>query len=97
MTYIDAAILALTEWCCRRFQLLTGRTNIWLALQLTNTSGNTRLKATGVPYDAGVWPLGNASRRSAGSVAPLTRRPGPRTSQPFAARSSFRVWRADAD
>lgn len=38
MTYIDAAILTFTEWCCRRFQLLTGRTNIWLALQLTNLS-----------------------------------------------------------
>lgn len=38
MTYIDAAILMLTEWCCRRFQVLTGRTNIWLALQLTNLS-----------------------------------------------------------
>ena len=38
MTYLDAAILSLTEWCCRRFQLLTGRTNIWLALQLTNLS-----------------------------------------------------------
>src|SRR5882762_8287939 len=38
MTYIDAAILNLTEWCCRRFQLLTGRTNVWLALQLTNLS-----------------------------------------------------------
>jgi hypothetical protein len=23
-----------TEWLCRRFQLLTGRTNVWLAFQL---------------------------------------------------------------
>lgn len=38
MTYIDAAILNLTEWFCRRFQLLTGRTNVWLAVQLTNLS-----------------------------------------------------------
>jgi hypothetical protein len=38
MTYIDAAILNLTEWLCRKFQLLTGRTNVWLALQLTNLS-----------------------------------------------------------
>lgn len=38
MTYIDSAILDLTEWLCRKFQLLTGRTNVWLALQLTNLS-----------------------------------------------------------
>lgn len=38
MTYIDSALLNLVEWACRRFQLLTGRTNIWLAVQLTNLS-----------------------------------------------------------
>src|SRR5262245_63719332 len=38
MTYIDSAILNVTEWFCRRFQLLTGRTNVWLAFQLTNLS-----------------------------------------------------------
>jgi hypothetical protein len=38
MNYVDTAILDLTEWCCRRFQLLTGRTNVWLAIQLTNLS-----------------------------------------------------------
>ena len=38
MTYIDSAILNLTEWFCHRFQLLTGRTNVWLAVQLTNLS-----------------------------------------------------------
>jgi hypothetical protein len=38
MNYIDAAVLDLTERCCRRFQLLTGRTNAWLAVQLTNLS-----------------------------------------------------------
>jgi hypothetical protein len=38
MTGIDSAILDLTEWFCRRFQLLTGRTNVWLAVQLTNLS-----------------------------------------------------------
>jgi hypothetical protein len=38
MTYIDTVILNLTERCCRRFQLLTGRTNVWLAVQLTNLS-----------------------------------------------------------
>ena len=38
MTYLDSAILNLTEWVCRKFQLLTGRTNVWLAGQLTNLS-----------------------------------------------------------
>jgi hypothetical protein len=38
MNHIDAAILDLTEWFCRRFQVLTGRTNVWLAVQLTNLS-----------------------------------------------------------
>jgi hypothetical protein len=38
MTYIDSAVLNLTEWFCRRFQLLTGRTNVWLAVQFTNLS-----------------------------------------------------------
>jgi hypothetical protein len=38
MPYIDSAILDLTEWLCRRLQLLTGRTNVWLAVQLTNLS-----------------------------------------------------------
>jgi hypothetical protein len=38
MTRIDAALLDLTEWLCRRFQVLTGRTNVWLAGQLTNLS-----------------------------------------------------------
>jgi len=38
MTYIDAFILNLVERSCRQFQLLTGRTNVWLAVQLTNIS-----------------------------------------------------------
>lgn len=38
MNYVDQAILDVTEWCCRRFQVLTGRTNVWLAVQLTNVS-----------------------------------------------------------
>jgi hypothetical protein len=38
MTYIDSAVLDLTEALCRRFQLWTGRTNVWLAFQLTNLS-----------------------------------------------------------
>src|SRR5215216_3232482 len=38
MTYIDAVILNLIEASCRRFQVITGRTNVWLAMQLTNLS-----------------------------------------------------------
>jgi hypothetical protein len=38
MTYIDLGLLNLTEWFCQRFQRLTGRTNVWLAVQLTNLS-----------------------------------------------------------
>ena len=38
MTYIDSALLDLIEWSTRRFQRLTGRTNVWLAVQLTNLS-----------------------------------------------------------
>jgi hypothetical protein len=38
MGYVDSAILDLTERLCRRFQLVTGRTNVWLAAQLTNLS-----------------------------------------------------------
>jgi hypothetical protein len=38
MTYIDSVLLDLTESFCRRFQVLTGRTNVWLAGQLTNLS-----------------------------------------------------------
>jgi hypothetical protein len=35
---VDAAVLDLTEWICHRFQLWTGKTNVWLAFQLTNLS-----------------------------------------------------------
>jgi hypothetical protein len=38
MTYLDSAVLDLTESMCRRFQAWTGRTNVWLAFQLTNLS-----------------------------------------------------------
>jgi hypothetical protein len=38
MAYLDAALLRLIERFCRRFQRLTGRTNVWLAFQLTNLS-----------------------------------------------------------
>lgn len=36
--HVDAAVLNLIERWCRRFQQLTGRTNVWLAVQLTNLS-----------------------------------------------------------
>lgn len=38
MLAIDSVLVDLTEWLCRRFQALTGRTNVWLAFQLTNLS-----------------------------------------------------------
>jgi hypothetical protein len=38
MTYIDSALLDFVERLCHRFQILTGRTNLWLAFQLTNLS-----------------------------------------------------------
>lgn len=38
MMLIDSALLDLTERCCQQFQQLTGRTNVWLAVQLTNLS-----------------------------------------------------------
>jgi hypothetical protein len=38
MTFVDSALLDLTERVCRLFQTWTGRTNVWLAFQLTNLS-----------------------------------------------------------
>jgi hypothetical protein len=38
VTYVDSALLDLAERLCRKFQLLTGRTNVWLAVQFTNLS-----------------------------------------------------------
>jgi hypothetical protein len=38
MTYVDSLVLNFTEQLCRRFQMWTGRTNVWLAFQLTNLS-----------------------------------------------------------
>ena len=38
MNYIDELLLDLTERACRWFQRLTGRTNVWIAVQLTNLS-----------------------------------------------------------
>ena len=36
MAFIDSAVLNLIERSCRGFQRLTGRTNVWLAIKLTN-------------------------------------------------------------
>ena len=38
MTAFDRVLLDGTERFCRQFQRLTGRTNVWLAVQLTNVS-----------------------------------------------------------
>jgi hypothetical protein len=38
MTYLDSLLLNFTERVCRRLQVLTGRSNVWFALQLTNLS-----------------------------------------------------------
>lgn len=38
MTFVDSGLLNLIERLCHRFQQLTGRTNVWLALQITNLS-----------------------------------------------------------
>ena len=38
MMFFDEIVLDLTERICHRFQIWTGRTNVWLAFQLTNLS-----------------------------------------------------------
>ncbi len=38
MASIDSLLLSLTERACHKVQVLTGTTNVWLALQLTNLS-----------------------------------------------------------
>jgi len=38
MNGLDAFVLDLVERICQWFQVLTGRTNVWLAVQLTNLS-----------------------------------------------------------
>ncbi len=38
MIFVDRAVLNFTERLCHRFQMWTGRTNVWLAFQLTNLS-----------------------------------------------------------
>jgi len=38
MIYLDSALLNLMGGACRRFQVLTCRTNVWLGFQLTDLS-----------------------------------------------------------
>ena len=38
MMYVDSAVLTSPSGCAAEFQMLTGRTNVWLAFQLTNLS-----------------------------------------------------------
>lgn len=49
----DAALLDATEAACRRWQRLTGRTNIWLAVQLTNLSIVLYFALAGVTFISG--------------------------------------------
>src|ERR1041385_8497175 len=58
MTYVDNALLDLTEWLCRRFQAWTGRTNVWLAFHLTNLSIVVYFVWVGVIYWlSGSWSI----------------------------------------
>jgi hypothetical protein len=50
MTYVDSAILNVIEWLCRRVQTWTGRTNVWIAFQLTNLSVVVYFVWVGVLY-----------------------------------------------
>ena len=62
MTYVDSAILNLTEWSCRQFQLLTGKTNVWLAVQFTNLNIIVYFVWAGVYF----WSSGGAARIALG-------------------------------
>ena len=50
MSYVDSAILNLIEWACRRFQVWTGKTNVWIAFHLTNLSVVVYFAWVGVLY-----------------------------------------------
>ena len=49
----DAFVLDLTEAACRRWQRLTGRSNIWLAVQITNLSIVLYFALAGVTFITG--------------------------------------------
>ena len=56
MIFFDSMVLNTIERACRRFQRLTGRTNVWLALQLTNLSIVVYFVWAGVVFSAvGAW------------------------------------------
>jgi hypothetical protein len=55
--FIDSLILNATEWSCRKFQVLTGRTNVWLAFQLTNFSIVVFFVWAGMHFAIGVRPF----------------------------------------
>ena len=57
MTFVDEIVLDLTERVCRRFQLLTGRTNVWLAVQLTNLSIVVYFVWAGAYIWSSDWPI----------------------------------------
>ena len=62
MSYVDSVVLDVTERACRRFQMLTGRTNVWLAGQLTNLSIIVYFVWAGVYF----WSQGAGSRAFGG-------------------------------
>ena len=62
MTYVDSFVLDLVERGCRRFQRVTGRTNIWLAVQLTNLSIVVYFVWAGVSF----WVAGAVARTAIG-------------------------------
>ena len=57
MTSFDGYLLDLTERVCRRIQLLTGRTNVWLAGQLTNLSIVVYFIWAGASFLSSDWPI----------------------------------------
>jgi hypothetical protein len=57
MTAFDGFVLDITERVCRRIQLLTGRTNVWLAGQLTNLSIVVYFIWAGASFLSSDWPI----------------------------------------
>ena len=57
MTSFDGFVLDLTEQLCRRIQVLTGRTNVWLAGQLTNLSIIVYFIWAGASFLRSDWPI----------------------------------------
>lgn len=57
MTSVDGFLLDLTERVCQRIQLLTGRTNVWLAGQLTNLSIVVYFTWAGASFLSSDWPI----------------------------------------